>query len=302
MTYLEGYLGRSPQSKQTDAINGENKGIVVDVRDPWQLGRVRVWCYGVMGDLAGLNVAALPWAECCPSMRGTAPPEIFDRVIVTFESGDRDHPMIKGYWYGNPPGGGRLPHTGKTGTDIRPEGWHNHSLYPESRVISMSGAGNGIWTEDKLVGGKNLASVVQIEDTAGKVIKTRSFHLGVSGYATQPQLPQGSGALANTTIQPNTPLRDGLTPVSDAVSGSIEMGSQQVYRSMINDSDKFSIDQLSQAGDTSDDSISVQSMYGVTHQISQGGATVTLCDQNISINAQDNITIFNQANLPKRWD
>jgi hypothetical protein len=222
--------------------------------------------------------------------------------MVSFEAGNRDKPIIKGYWYANPIGSGKLPHSGANGTELRPEYWHSHDLYPESRIISASGAGNVIWTEDKLVGGTNLASVIQIEDTAGKVIKTRSYHLGVSGYATNPNLPEGTGSLLGLTVAPNTPIRDGLTTVADAVSGSIEMGSQQVYRSMVNDAEKFSMDQLSQAGDTADDSISVQSTYGVTHQISQGAASVTLCDNNVSLNCQDSIAVFNQASLPKRWD
>jgi hypothetical protein len=302
MTYLQGFLSRSPQSRQTDAINGDHKGIVVDVRDPWQLKRVRVWCYGIMGDLAGLNVASLPWAEYIPSMRGSSPPELFDRVMITFENGDRDHPLIKGFWQGNPPGGGKLPHTGITGTDLRPESWHNHSLYPESRVVSASGAGNVIHTEDKFVGGSNFASVISMEDTGGKLIKTRSYHLGAKAFSTVTQAPTGTGKMAGITIAPNTPLRDGLTTVSDAVSGSIEMGSQQVYRSMYNDGQKFSVDQLSQAGDTSDDSISVQSTYGVTHQISQGAANLTLCDNNVALNAQDAVSIPLLLTPPKRWD
>ncbi len=105
MTLLE--LTRDAQwEKQKERIYGVAIGIVTNNRDPEKLGRVKVrfpW-------LSDVNESA--WARLCSPLAGKGRgfyylPEIDDEVLVAFEFGDINRPVILGsLWRGEniPPG------------------------------------------------------------------------------------------------------------------------------------------------------------------------------------------------------
>jgi hypothetical protein len=276
------------------SIQGLHRGRVVDVRDPYQRGRARVYCYGFHGDLDGLNIDALPWAEVALPQRGAnCPPELDDRVVVGFENADPDHPIILGYWKAIPAGRGKFPSSAATGTEIRPEGWHSRDNYPEGQIVASSGAGNTIWFEDKYVG-STFASVMQQENTSGRVFKMRSFHLNAKPYATQDTFPSGTGALLQMSkVGPNTPLRDGTTPQTDPVSGAVEWGDQSTYHKMMSDAQDFSLDIMDQ-GD-----IDIVSHSGNMQRIRQGSDSILL-NGGVSITGPS--IALQMTQCPKRWD
>jgi hypothetical protein len=232
---------RSPQLLQQDTLTGLYKGVVLDNRDPFQLGRVRVHCYGIHADFPDLQIEAIPWASIVVPHRGSfSPPALWDRVWVTFDSGDRNSPVVVGFWYGVPMGKGTLGYNCTTGSEIRPECWHQHDLTPEVLMVACSGEGNAMWLESKLLNGTHLSSAITIEDTAGKYIQTKSFHLNTVDYASDSAVPE---ELQGATVSARVPVRDGVTPVTNPVAGSVSMGHQNLSRSLITDSNSFTIDQ-----------------------------------------------------------
>lgn len=191
MTDVETKINRSPQTTQQDIIGGLHKGIVFKVQDPHQLGRAGVHVYGNNADFPDLNIDALEWCDYVQHGRGSfAPPELWDGVWVQFDAEDRESPVIVGYWYRVGTGRGTLPHTRVKGTNIRPENWHHHDLYPETQMLSCSGNGNALWTEDKYVSNNFLSSSINLEDTGGKYLEIKSFHPEVAGYASDSDFPE----------------------------------------------------------------------------------------------------------------
>src|SRR5918911_2821880 len=89
-------------------INGVVVGLVRDVEDPQQLGRVQVY----FPWLADENQSQ--WARVATLMSGSGRgswfmPELEDEVLVAFEQGDVEHPYIVGFlWNGQdkPPNDG----------------------------------------------------------------------------------------------------------------------------------------------------------------------------------------------------
>ena len=84
------------------------RGIVVDNHDPEKLGRVRVRIPQIYGadktTQYFVPTSSIPWATCAISPAGNdsgtyLPPNIGDTVFVTYEAGDREHPMYFGGIY-----------------------------------------------------------------------------------------------------------------------------------------------------------------------------------------------------------
>lgn len=79
---------------------GKYRGIVTDVSDPDQLGRIRVKVPEVLGDEES------PWALPCVPFAGKDHgvvwlPEQDDGVWIEFEAGDPARPLWCGGWWGN---------------------------------------------------------------------------------------------------------------------------------------------------------------------------------------------------------
>ena len=79
---------------------GKYRGVVQDVEDPEQLGRVRAYVPEVYGD-----EVISPWAMPCVPLAGASHglvclPEVDDGVWIEFEAGDRNRPVWTGCWWG----------------------------------------------------------------------------------------------------------------------------------------------------------------------------------------------------------
>lgn len=287
---------KKPQYTQPDTMTGAYKGIVVDVCDPFGLGRVRAHVYSLHGDYAGIDVAALPWCEIKHSGRGEfAPPEMFDRVWVTFEAGDKKHPVIDGYWRANPAGRGKLPYSKRVGSEVRPEAWHDHGLYPEARILGCDGPGNALWTEAKFLDDTSLISSVNIMDTGGKQIRVKSIHKQADDYAPIQQVPDAT-SLADMDLDLCKPTRDGLSS-NDNVAGSIELNQTNVSRILQSSDDDFSVDCLVQKGGA--DSYTVD---GTMHRTRQGNAALSMFKDCLALNSSSGVFLSNHFATPRRWD
>jgi Type VI secretion system/phage-baseplate injector OB domain len=292
------FLNNSPQFGQPDQLHGIFKGYIVDVRDPFMLGQVRVWCYALHGDTAKLDVDALPWAMIPKSVRGAfGPPELFDQALVSFECGDRYTPIVLGYWDMVPAGSngtGALPNTAAQGSSIRPEAWHSHDLYPEALILGASGIGNAAWLESKIVGGSNVASVVEMEDTGGRLFKTKSYHIGSQPWMSQPSVPSGPGGLQGGFGQPGQAIRTGAETVPSAVSGQVSLGGPNLLYVQMTDDQDFTMDVLADAGGTS-----IQTVSGKVRRVSVGDAELTMSMGIVNIPSGVGLDF---TTCPKRWD
>lgn len=87
-------------------VNGQHKGIVLDIEDPKGLGRVKCAIQGVFPSTEAGDIDALPW--CYPQMplgisTGSAEsgtfiaPELHSEVLVEFPEGDIYHPVYVGF-------------------------------------------------------------------------------------------------------------------------------------------------------------------------------------------------------------
>jgi hypothetical protein len=148
------------------------KGIVEDVCDPLQLGRVKVRVFSVHGYSTNLPTENLPWAEPAYSHKGSfSPPEIFDRVWVTFENGDRYKPIYFGHWNAHNDDVGGDPWEKKIGSTTPPETRYSSPLYPEGLSVARSGEGNQIWFLDHKLDDKDYFGELNIQDSSGRYIK-----------------------------------------------------------------------------------------------------------------------------------
>jgi Type VI secretion system/phage-baseplate injector OB domain len=290
-----------PQIIQADTVSGIFKGTIVDNTDPLGLGRVRVWIYALHGDAIGIDVETLPWCEVLHSGRGEfAPPELFDRVMVAFEVGDKYHAVVIGYWRANPAGRGKLPHEARKGSEVRPEAWINRGLYPEAHMLGCDGPGNAIWTEAKLINTTNLSSAIELVDTGGKEILIKSLHVNAQSYPPVDQIPSGVGELVTGTYNLCKPTRDGFDPTdeSNQSAGSIELNQNNVSRTMQASADgSFSVDQMLQDG-----GIDQTSFNGLMHKTTQGTGSLNMFDDNVSLTSGSGVFLSNTFATPRRFD
>jgi len=78
---------------------GKYRGIVTDIQDPLQIGRVRARVSDVMGDQeSGWAMPCFPFGGS--SMGFFALPKVGAGVWIEFEHGDPDYPIWSGCWYG----------------------------------------------------------------------------------------------------------------------------------------------------------------------------------------------------------
>ena len=170
------FIKRRSQYVQTQRIPGIMVGQVVDVRDPWRKGRVKVQVYGVHGDYPEFDIGNLDYIPCAQPFRGAfTAPQLGDRVLISFQAGDKNSMMVVGYVLETPMGDGKLFWNSRVGTEVRPEGWHHRDLYPESLVLASSGLGNTIWIQDIVMGASkggtgDLSSQIRMEDTDRKSV------------------------------------------------------------------------------------------------------------------------------------
>jgi uncharacterized protein involved in type VI secretion and phage assembly len=78
---------------------GKYRGVVSDINDPLQIGRIRAHVPDVMGDIES------GWAMPCFPFGGSgmgffALPKVDAGVWIEFEHGDPDYPIWAGCWYG----------------------------------------------------------------------------------------------------------------------------------------------------------------------------------------------------------
>ena len=83
-----------------DAFYGKYRGIVTDIEDPWQIGRVRARVPDVMGDQeSGWAMPSVPFGGS--DMGFFALPKTGAGVWIEFEHGDPDYPIWSGCWFGS---------------------------------------------------------------------------------------------------------------------------------------------------------------------------------------------------------
>lgn len=267
---------KNPSIQQSRAMYGIYKGVVVDVKDPFMLGRVKVYSYPLHGDAENLSVENLPWCEFIQPTKGHHPPELGDRVALGFESGDKYAPIVVGYWRATPMGRGKLPWSSKVGSDVPVEAWISRGLYPEATVIARSGAGNCFWFEDKKLG-ENIFSSINMEDTGGKLFRARSFHVGQKPYAPVDEMEGKKGGLKDYSEDAPKPIRDGLSPAPLA-AGVVELATHNTVRSLRTSAEDYSADEMIQASPEGGVGITQESVSGMVHRTRQGIASLNLSD------------------------
>jgi len=293
-------IQQKPQNVQGDLKGGLFKGIVVDVRDPSGAGRVRVHSYPLHGDYKDLNVNAIPWAEPLFSNHlQFSPPELYDRVWLSFENGDQYCPVYLGYWYACPMGRGTLPYSRRVGSEVRPEAWHSADLYPETLILAASAEGNVIWFENKLLDDDHLLSTINLEDTGSKFIKIWSLHPDTSDYAPDSAV---TGSLDGANVQEGDVTRTGVDLDNDPVTGAIEIGHQNVWRSMQTGAETFTADQLFQLDNNADLSFGSLAISGQIWKTRQGNAGMVLADNAAFLNSPVGVFVPKFLTTPKRWD
>jgi uncharacterized protein involved in type VI secretion and phage assembly len=82
------------------AFHGKYRGIVTDINDPLQIGRIKSTVPDVMGDRES------GWAMPCAPFGGSgmgffALPKVGAGVWIEFEYGDPDYPIWSGCWFGS---------------------------------------------------------------------------------------------------------------------------------------------------------------------------------------------------------
>lgn len=84
----------------TDKFYGKFRGVVTDIQDPQQIGRIRATVADVMGGLeSGWAMPSFPFAGS--GMGFFALPKVGAGVWIEFEHGDPDFPIWSGCWYGS---------------------------------------------------------------------------------------------------------------------------------------------------------------------------------------------------------
>ena len=305
MKNIRSLTEQQPQYMQQETAPGVLKGIVVDVRDPWQLGRVRVACYGTNGDYPDLDVSTLLWAEPAHKGRGFAPLELFDRVMLTFDTGNKYAPMFLGTWRAMPMGDGTLPQNKRIGNENRMECWHHHDLYPETQMPCSSANGNSIWINDIYMDEKNFASSINLQDVSGKFFKIKTFKLDAKVWSPVIRVPKGEGALYKYDPGDNEAMRYGYEHVDqmDSEAGVIEFGHQRLKQHMFTAKEDFTLDQKTQkAEDDGDVTAEERWQAGKLRMSRVDQASMVTMGGAMMLTAPSFIFLNNFLAPPTRWD
>ena len=299
-------LDADPQYAQSSTMSGMLEGEVVSVRDPHQRGSAKVMIYGLDGDYKELDVKNLDWATPIQTIRGAyAPPQLWDRLRISFEAGDKSKPKILGYTTAAPMGDGKLPFNKRIGSEIRPECWHHHNLYPESIMFGSSGCGSAVWMNDLWLDKQYIASSITIMDTAGKFIRTRSYHLEDDYYCKEEKVPEGKGSLYQGDFEETKPVRSGfeyLDAAEEYISGAVEFGHKNLKHHMIATKTEFTLDHLIQK--TEDDGVTheEQTAGGMLWRKRQGSASMAMMmNANFAL-APGGMFVNKLMTAPRRFD
>ena len=261
---------------------------VVDVRDPWRMGRCRVHIYGHNGDYPLTNIGTIDWSHPMQPGRGSfMPPQLGDRVLCSFESGDKYAPTILGHVYETPMGDGTLPWNARKGTEHGPEAYPNCDLYPEALVLARSGNGNCIYVWDIGLGCSGtsqpkgyLCSSLNMVDTGGRFLRVGTVHRSQRLWQPTNDFGVGEGTLYKQDYGQTQPVRDGTETTADLddTAGQVELGTKRSYQAWIGSKDKQAVD-LSVQSD-SDDNVSLDrsAVSGKALAERQGSAGMTVTD------------------------
>jgi hypothetical protein len=214
-------LLKQPNLVNADTLPGVYKGVVEDVRDPFGLGRVRVRCYALHGDYKNTPVEHLPWCEPAWGTKGAfAPPELFDRVWIMFEAGNKYNPVWIGYWYSIPAGRGKLPYSKRKGSEIPMPAWgHFNDLYPEMNIIAKTNEGSYLYSLDKIIGSTYHGEFGLRGAGSGSMFFS-FYKKGQSDYAPQKEL---QGDLEQQRLQDQKPINE-LPWIQENFSGAMTYG------------------------------------------------------------------------------
>lgn len=289
----------------SDDQTGAMKGIVVNVRDAFMSTMCQVWIYGQDGDLQDLDIDALPWAEFSYGGRNNiTPPQLFDRVLVTFENGDKYTRKIVGYWYSTPMGHGTMAMDKRIGSELRPEVWPNRDLYPEANLIGASAEGNAIYFHDLFMNREYLASSVNLVDTGGKYFRIKSLLTDKKPYAPVDDLPIGEGSLYNKDFGETNAVRKGFesTEDIDPSAGSIELGHQRLKRSLVSGSDDFTHDLVAQKVSQEEVGYDSSCTAGTVFSKRLESSNMAMALSAMFLHAPEGVFISSAHMPPKRWD
>lgn len=225
---------------------GLHKGICIDNEDPWGLGRIRVWIYGMHGDFTKIPKEAIPWSDPVIPLAGAfTPPPKWARVWVAFDAGYKYTPVYLGFWYAVPNGTGKLAFDSRKGSEVPAEAWHFNRLIPEATLLARSPEGNAVWLEQKFISDKHVASSINLMDTGGKGISIRSFHPDTESVEAPFKGDAGDSIQKEQGEKFNDPIRSG-TDNPEQATGSIEFDTQGLKRVMHSDGDSFTCESVSQ--------------------------------------------------------
>ena len=159
---------------------GPYKGIVINNHDPELRGRCQVYFFGLDAELENFNIDLATWADPMYPFDGSfSVPEIGRRVWLVYDSNNMNTPVYFGQWFANSTGRGNLPCHAHYGSEIDPRAWHHHDQCPETHIAFSSGEGSTVWTTNKLINNdEEMESLMGFQDTSGRGLILRSFHVG----------------------------------------------------------------------------------------------------------------------------
>lgn len=305
MTSDENFLKRSPQFLQQDLQAGSMKGFVVDRRDPHLQGGVRITAYGMDGDYKDEDVYTMKWASPIQAIRGAyAPPDLWDRVMLSFDGGEKDSPLCIGHWNAAPMGEGTLPLSKWKGSFIRPENWLHHDLYPETIMLGCSGPGNAIWYEDIELDKKYLASSINLVDTGGRYLRIKSLHMQFDPYSPVEEVPEGEGALYQADFGELKPTRKGTEFLDgmDSTLGALELGQRGAKRALLSGEKEFVADTVVLRDQDDKVVFQQEAINGKSWSIRQEMTNLSGFMDTLMLNASGGVMVNKFYCAPRRYD
>jgi uncharacterized protein involved in type VI secretion and phage assembly len=167
------------------AFYGKYRGIVTDIDDPLQIGRVRATVPDVMGDKeSGWAMPSVPFGGS--GMGFFALPKVGAGVWIEFEHGDPEYPIWSGCWFGS-------------AVEMPPVLLTEPPDSPFKKVLIKTEGGHSILFDDKPGAGG-----ITLETSSGQkiVVSAKGIEIdngqGASIKLTGPQVSINGGALEVT--------------------------------------------------------------------------------------------------------